>query len=72
MHHQMSFIGKFDGITLADLHEVGDLHLVPRHAGVTDEAFQAIDKCSDFAQNAGVSEKTTERIAKDIGLNRPR
>lgn len=72
MNHQMSVNGKFDGITLADLHEVGDLHLVPKYAGVIDEVFQAINRWPDFAQNAGVSEKTTERIAKDIALNRPR
>lgn len=72
MNHQMSVNGKFDGITLADLHEVGDLHLVPKYAGVIDEVFQAIDRWPDFAASAGVSEKTTQRIAKDIGLNRPR
>lgn len=72
LNHQMSVNGKFDGITRADLHEVGDLHLVPRYAGVIDEVLQAVDKWPDFAQSAGVSEKTTERIAKDIGLHRPR
>ena len=72
MNHQMSINGKFDGITLADLKKVGDQHLVPNYVRVIDEVFQSIDKWSDFASNAGISGKTTERIAKDIGLNRPR
>lgn len=71
LNHQMSINGKFDGITLADLKKVGDQHLVPNYVSVIDEVSQAINKWSDFAQIAGVSGKTTERIAKDIGLNRP-
>lgn len=72
MNHQMSVNGKFDGITLADLKKVGDQHLIPRYASVIDEVFQAVGRWTEFAQSAGVSEKTTERIKKDIGLNRPR
>jgi serine/threonine-protein kinase HipA len=72
MNHQMSVNGKFDGITLADLKKFGDQHLIPRYARVIDEVFQAVDRWREFAESAGVSAKTTERIAKDIGLNRPR
>ena len=39
---------------------------------VIDEVFKAIDIWPDFARSAGVSGKTIERIAKEIGLNRPR
>jgi len=70
--HQMSVNGKFDGITLADLREVGDRHLVPNYAGVIDEIFQAIDCWHDFARSAQVGKETTERIAMDIEQNRPR
>ena len=39
---------------------------------VLDEVFKAIDTRPDFARSAGVSGKTIERVAKDIGLNRRR
>ena len=68
----MSINGKFDGITLADLKKVGDQHLVPNYMSVLDEVFKAIDTRLDFARSAGVSGKTIERVAKDIGLNRRR
>lgn len=70
--HQMSVNGKFDGITLADLREVGDRHLVPNYSGVINEVLQAVDSWPEFARSAGVSEKTKERIAKDMDENRPR
>jgi len=64
MNHHMSVNGKFNGITLADLHEVGDRHLIPRYAGVIKEVCNTVEKWSEFAESAGVSGKTTERIAK--------
>lgn len=70
--HQMSVNGKFDGITMADLREVGDRHLVPNYANVIDEVFQAVDCWSDFASAAQVGKETTERIAMDIEKSRPR
>ena len=39
---------------------------------VLDEVFKAIDMWPDFARSAGVSGKTIERVAKNIGLNRRR
>lgn len=70
--HQMSVNGKFDGITLADLREVGDRHLVPNYAGVISEVFEAVDSWPEFALSAGVSDETAARIAKDMDENRPR
>ncbi|OIQ78933.1 putative DNA-binding transcriptional regulator [mine drainage metagenome] len=70
--HQMSVNGKFDGITLADLREVGDRHLVPNYAGLINEVFEAVGSWPDFAKGAGVSAETRERIAKDMDENRPR
>ena len=67
----MSVNGKFDGITLADLREVGDRHLVPNYGGVIDEVLQAVDSWPEFARSAGASDKTMERIAKDMDGDRP-
>jgi len=70
--HQMGVNGKFDGITLADLREVGDRQQVPSYGSVIEEVLTAIDRWPEFAHSAGVSDQTLERIAKDMDENRPR
>ena len=67
--HQMSVNGKFDGITLADLREVGDRQLVPDYENVIAEVLAAVDGWLDFAREAGVSNAKAERVATDIEIN---
>jgi serine/threonine-protein kinase HipA len=70
--HQMGVGGRFDGISLADLADLGDRHLVPRHRAVVAEVLAAVDRWPSFAEAAGVPGARVERVAADLERHRPR
>ena len=61
-HHQMSVNGRFDGITLADLHAVADNQGIPGLGQVTDDVLAAVRAWPDFARQAGVDARATTHI----------
>lgn len=61
-HHQMSVNGRFDGITLADLHAVADNQGIPGFHQVTEDVLAAVRAWPDFAQQAGVDGRTISHI----------
>jgi serine/threonine-protein kinase HipA len=70
--HQMSVNGKFEGITRADLLELGDRFVVPAPARVIDEILDAVDRWPTFAEAANVDGEQARRIASSLETFRPR
>lgn len=70
--HQMRVNGKNDGITLEDLHAVGDRNDVPGYKRIVREVLAAVAAWADFAADAGVPERETRKIAADLDRFRPR
>ena len=64
--HQLSINGKFDGITLRDIHSVGDRFDVPGYRQIAREVLSAVSHWPDFAGEAGLSRAQTQRIANDL------
>jgi serine/threonine-protein kinase HipA len=69
--HLMSVNGRFEGITLDDLHAVGARHDVPAYKRTVREVLAATDGWPAFAEEADVDPVTTEAIAADIARFRP-
>jgi serine/threonine-protein kinase HipA len=70
--HQMSINGKFEGITLADLHAVGDAHGIPAYKTIVHEVLEAVSQWPRFATQANLDQRTMERIVNEITTHRPR
>jgi serine/threonine-protein kinase HipA len=68
----MSVNGKFEGITRADLLELGDRFIVPSPARIIDEILDAVDRWSTFAEAADVDGEQARRIAASLETFRPR
>ncbi len=69
--HLMSVNGRFDEITLADLHAVGDRHAVPGFRRCIREVRAAVDEWPSFAAAAEVPDDATTAIRADIERFRP-
>ena len=69
--HQMSVNGKRDGITLADLEELGDRAKVPGYRAVIGEVLAAVDTWPAAAEEAGVSPAALAAVAADLAAHRP-
>ena len=70
--HLMAVNGKFEGITLEDLHAVGDRNDVPGYRRVVREVRDAVTAWPAFAAQAELDDELTESIAADIERFRPR
>lgn len=71
-HHQMAVNGKFDEISLADLHKMADAQGVPRYKAVTSEVIDAVHTWPQAAAEAGVDERTIKDIQRQIDDHDPR
>lgn len=64
--HLMSVNGKFDDIGRADLLKVADRFSVARSESLLKEVKDAVDNWTGFAQTAGLSSVTTDKVARDF------
>jgi serine/threonine-protein kinase HipA len=71
-HHQMSVNGRFSEISLDDLRAMGDRHDVPGIERALREVAEAIDTWPEVSAESGVDDVTTEKIADDLAMFRPR
>jgi serine/threonine-protein kinase HipA len=72
MTHQMTVLDKREGITVADLSELGERWKVPAIREVIGDVLAAVDRWPEFAEEAGVDPLHQERIAADLAEHRPR
>jgi serine/threonine-protein kinase HipA len=70
--HLMAVNGKFEAITLEDLHAVGERNDVPGYRRVVREVRDAVMAWPAFAAQAELDDELTESIAADIERFRPR
>jgi serine/threonine-protein kinase HipA len=70
--HQMAVNGKFDGITLTDLHAVADAQGIPAFKAVTREVIDAVHSWPQAARTAGVDESTVRHIQQELRDHDPR
>ncbi len=63
--HLMSVNGRFDGITIADLHAVGERNGVPAFKRCVREVRAAVQRWPEFAEAAEVGAAATAAIAAD-------
>ena len=69
--HQLSVNGRFEGITRADLHAVGEQFDVPGYRSQVKQVLAAVDAWPDFAQQAGLAPAEVERVQQDLERCRP-
>jgi serine/threonine-protein kinase HipA len=69
--HLMSVNGRFEAITIADLHAVGERHRVPGYRQIVREVGAAVAQWPSFAEAAEVPPDVTERILADLDAFRP-
>ncbi|HUY30033.1 MAG TPA: type II toxin-antitoxin system HipA family toxin [Acidimicrobiales bacterium] len=69
--HLMAVNGRFDGITLDDLHAVGERNDVPGYRRVVRDVADGVAAWPQFAARADLDEQTTESVAEDIARFRP-
>ncbi len=69
--HLMAVNAKFEGITIEDLHAVGERNQVPAYRRVVREVRAAVDDWSGFAAAAEVPADTAALVAADIDQFRP-
>lgn len=65
-HHQMSINGKFDQISLDDFLAFGDSQAIPAYKSIINEVMTTVQNWVKFAEDAGVSPETREKIASDL------
>ncbi len=70
--HLMAVNGKFEGISLEDLREVGDRNDVPGYRRIIREVGQAVSAWASFAAGSDLDEETTSSIEADIERSAPR
>jgi serine/threonine-protein kinase HipA len=70
--HLMSVNGKFDDITLEDLHTVGQRNDVPGYRQIVRSVREVVAEWRSFASGAEVDDETAEVIAADIERFDPR
>ncbi len=71
-HHQMAINGKFDDVSLADLHRIADAQGVPRYKTVTREVIDAVQTWREAATQADVDERTISDIQRQLDDHDPR
>jgi serine/threonine-protein kinase HipA len=64
--HNLRVNGKIEAITLEDLYAVGDRHEVPGFKQVVRDVIEAVERWTEFADDAGVDEATRRAIALDL------
>ena len=70
--HLMSVNGRFEEISLGDLHAVGERHGVPGYRRLTREVLAVIDAWPSYASSAQVPDSVAATIASDLARFRPR
>lgn len=70
--HQMTVNGKRDAITLEDLYELGDRFRVSGYRQAAREVLDAVERWTEFAEQADVDGDHIRRIAEDLAAARPR
>jgi serine/threonine-protein kinase HipA len=70
--HQMAINGKFEGISLADLHKIADEQGVARFKAVTREVIETVHTWPDAAAEAGVDDRTVRDIGQQMADHDPR
>lgn len=60
--HLMSVNGRFEGITRADLHAVGEQFMVPGYRAIVREVEDAVAHWGDFAREAGLPAHRTNEV----------
>jgi serine/threonine-protein kinase HipA len=70
--HLMAVNGKFEGISLEDLHAVGERNDVPGFKRVVREVRQAVSEWPRFAAASELDELTSQTITSDIERFAPR
>lgn len=69
--HLMAVNGKFDEITLEDLHAVGERNDVPGYRRVVREVSDGVAAWPQFAAETELDEQTTKAITADIARFQP-
>jgi serine/threonine-protein kinase HipA len=69
--HFLSVNGRFEGITIADLHEVGERNGVSGYRNVVRDVLAATADFSEFAALGDVPEEVAARIVDDLARFRP-
>lgn len=69
--HLMSVNGRFEGITLDDLHAVGERHNVPGYRQIVRDVLAAVARWPAFAEASEVPDDVSVRIAEDLAAFRP-
>ena len=69
--HQMTLNGKRDAIGREDLYEFGDRFRVPGYRDAFADVLSAVDRWSEFAEQAGVDGDHIDHIAGDLVSARP-
>lgn len=70
--HLMSVNARFEGITVEDLHAVGERNHVPGYRRLVWEVGAAVEGWEAFAAEAGLDDGTTAQVQEDIGRLGPR
>ena len=70
--HNLTVNAKTEGITLEDLHAVGERHEVPGYRQIVREVGRAVDRWPDFAAAAELDEESTWSVLADLVAFRPR
>jgi len=70
--HLMSVNGRFDEVSLADLHEVAERHDVPGYRRIVREVVDAVAEWTQYAARAELDTAVTAEIADDMERFRPR
>jgi len=70
--HLMSVNGRFDDISLGDLHAVAERHDVPGYRRIIRDVTDAVAAWPDYALHAELDDTVTAAIAEDMARFRPR
>jgi serine/threonine-protein kinase HipA len=70
--HCMAINGRFEHITIDDLHAVGERNDVPAHRRIVREVLDSASAWADFAAAAELDEAVTSAISADLDAFRPR
>jgi serine/threonine-protein kinase HipA len=65
--HLMAVNGRANGITRADVTEVGERFAVPAASAILEQVLESVAKWRTFADEALVPEATARQISTDIG-----
>jgi serine/threonine-protein kinase HipA len=69
--HLLSVNGRFEDITIADLHAVGERHKVPGYRQIVRDVLAAVAQWRSFAQTAEVPPEVSDKVLADLTAFRP-